>query len=169
MKAFFDVETTGLDVNEDEILQLSIIDENDTVLFNEYFCPEKKKVWREAEKIHHITAEMVQGKPSFKERKEEIQEIFTRATELIAYNAKFDLSFLKVSGIDFPEVPISDPMLDFAVVYGEYNERYGTFKWQKLTKAASYYGYKFDAHDSLEDIRATKFVYEKLRKKRYYL
>lgn len=56
-----------------------------------------------------------------------------------------------------------DPMYDFAIVYGEYSEWYGTYKWQKLTTAAHYYGYEFNAHDSLEDIKATKFVYEKLQ------
>lgn len=36
-------------------------------------------------------------------------------------------------------------------------------KWQKLSTAASYYGYKFKAHDSLEDVRATLYVYKKLQ------
>ena len=163
MKVFFDVETTGLDAEEDEILQLSIIDENDTVLFHDYFCPVHKKDWEEAEQIHHISLEMVKGKASFEERKDEIQDIFSQASELIAYNSNFDISFLKTAGIHFPDVLISDPMYDFAIVYGEYSEWYGTYKWQKLTTAANYYGYEFDAHDSLEDIKATKFVYEKLQ------
>lgn len=163
MKVFFDVETTGLDVEEDEILQLSMIDEYDNILFHDYFSPVHKKAWEDAERIHHITVEMVEGKASFEERKDEIQKIFSQATELIAYNSNFDISFLKAAGIQFPTVLVSDPMYDFAIVYGEYSEWYGTYKWQKLTTAAHYYGYEFNAHDSLEDIKATKFVYEKLQ------
>ena len=40
---------------------------------------------------------------------------------------------------------------------------FGDYKWQKLSTAASYYGYKFKAHDSLEDVRATLYVYKKLQ------
>ena len=39
------------------------------------------------------------------------------------------------------------------------------YKWQKLSKAAAYYGYKFKAHDSLEDVRATLYVYNKMQDK----
>lgn len=44
-----------------------------------------------------------------------------------------------------------------------WNEYFGDYKWQKLSTAASYYGYKFKAHDSLEDVRATLYVYKKLQ------
>lgn len=54
-------------------------------------------------------------------------------------------------------------MLEFAKEYGEWNEYFGDYKWQKLSTAASYYGYKFKAHDSLEDVRATLYVYKKLQ------
>lgn len=165
MKVFFDIESTGLDPVRDEILQLSIINENEEVLFNDYIRPVRHETWREAEKIHHISPEMVKDKQTFESRKQEIQKIFDQATELIAYNANFDISFLKAVGIVLPDVPISDPMIDFSFVYREYSEKYGTFKWQKLVVAAKYYGYKFDAHDSLEDIRATKFIYEKMKEK----
>lgn len=30
---------------------------------------------------------------------------------------------------------------------------------QKLVTAANYYGYKFKAHDSLEDVKATLYVF----------
>ena len=36
MKVFFDIESTGLDPVRDEILQLSIINENEEVLFSDY-------------------------------------------------------------------------------------------------------------------------------------
>lgn len=165
MKAFFDIESTGLDPVRDEILQLSIINENEEVLFSDYIRPVRHKTWNEAEKINHISPEMVKDKQTFESRKQEIQKIFDQATELIAYNANFDISFLKAVGIVLPDVPISDPMIDFSFVYREYSEKYGTFKSQKLVVAARYYGYEFDAHDSLEDIKATKFVYDKMKEK----
>ena len=58
-----------------------------------------------------------------------------------------------------------DPMIMFAEIYGEWNERRGSYKWQSLTKCATYYGYEFKAHDSLEDVKATLYAYKKMREK----
>jgi len=54
-----DTETTGLYPNADELLQVSIIDTNGTTLFNEYLKPINAKTWRTAQRIHHISPEMV--------------------------------------------------------------------------------------------------------------
>lgn len=56
-------------------------------------------------------------------------------------------------------------MIEFAEIYGEWNDYYGNYKWQKLTIAAYYYGYNFDdsAHDSLEDAKATLVVYNAIK------
>ena len=95
----------------------------------------------------------------------DIQAIFDTCSELIAYN--FDFAFLIKAGIKFkPDIVISDPMIDFAEIYGEWNDYYGNYKYQKLTTAAFFYGYDFDtlAHDSLEDVKATLVVYNALKK-----
>ena len=165
MKVIFDTETTGLNPLEDEILQLSMIDENERVLFDDYFKPEHQTSWPSAERVHHISYDMVKGKPTFQDRLQEIQDIFSRADELIAYNGRFDIKFLKNHGIVFPNIPVYDVMLEFAPVYGEWNENHQSWTWQKLTTAAKYYGYSYDAHDSLEDVKATLFVYNKLHSK----
>lgn len=163
MKVIFDIETTGLQVGEDDIIQLGIIDQDGNILFDDYFRGSRKKSWPEAERINHISPTMVADKRTFRQRRREIQKIFNQADELIAYNSSFDMGFLRWDGIKFPDVPISDPMLEFAKIYGEWNEYFQDYKWQKLTKAASFYGYTFDAHDALEDVRATLFVYDKIR------
>lgn len=164
MKLIFDTETTGLNTLRDEILQLSIIDEHENVLFNDYLKPPRKTKWPDAERINHISYEMVENKPTFAERFEEIQSIFTQADELIAYNANFDISFLRKCGIILPDVPVYDVMLEFAPVYGEWSRSFESWKWKKLVTAARYYGYDYAqrAHDSLEDVKATLFVYNKL-------
>lgn len=58
-------------------------------------------------------------------------------------------------------------MEDFAKIYGEWNSVRGSYKWQKLTRAAEYYGYDWSqraetAHNSLGDCYATLFVYDKI-------
>ena len=167
-KVIFDVETTGLDFMQDEILQFSAINEYGEVLMDTYIKPTFHTSWIAAENINHISPEMVMNCKTFEELKDDIQAIFDNASELIANNASFDISFLKASGIMFPDCPISDPMIDFAKIKGEWNDYYENYKWQKLSTAAYYYGYNFDnlAHNSLEDVKATLIVYISINQKR---
>jgi DNA polymerase-3 subunit epsilon len=53
-------------------------------------------------------------------------------------------------------------MFDFAEYYGEWNDYFQSFKWQKLSMCAYYFGYEFNAHDSLEDVKATLHCYNKI-------
>ena len=169
----FDVETTGLYVNKDEIIQLSIIDGTGNVLFNELIKPSRRKKWDEAERINHISPKMVKKCKTFRFFKKKVQEIFVNAKTLIAYNGQFDIRFLNAVGINVyaenmkeVEEPISekpnkkylDVMLDFAEIYGEWSDYHNCYKWQKFVTASHYYGYQFKAHDSLEDVKATLFV-----------
>ncbi len=162
MKVVFDVETTGLVAGRDEILQFSAIDEMGNILMNTYIKPTIKKTWPNAQRVNGISPEMVSEAPCFSDVREEIQRIFDNASELITYNGRFDIGFLSAAGIKFKDIPSFDVMLAFAPIYGEWNNHYGAYKWKKLTTCADYYGYKFNAHDSLEDVRATLYCYKKI-------
>ena len=52
-------------------------------------------------------------------------------------------------------------MLEFAPVYGEWNDYYEDYKWQKLSTCARYFGYKKENkfHSGLEDIFAILHCY----------
>lgn len=164
----YDTETTGFNPDEDDILQLSIMDFDENVLFNSYIKPRKKKMWTEAMAVNHIHPYMVADAPTFDEVRDEIQRIFNSADLLVAYNNNFDNCMLTSHGINnIFQKPKFDVMMEFAKVYGEINEKYSTpehpcYKWQKLTTCAAYYGYEFNAHDSLEDVRATLYCYKKM-------
>lgn len=175
----FDTETTGLYVNDDEIIQLSIIDGNGKTLFNELIKPSRRKRWDDAERVNHISPKMVKNCKTFRHYKDEVQQIFSNAKTLIAYNGVFDIRFLNAVGIDVyadnsteieiphtkkPNKKYLDVMLDFAEIYGEWSDYHNCYKWQKLTVASAYYGYEFKAHDSLEDVRATLFVAQHIYK-----
>lgn len=158
-----DTETTGLEPGENEILQLSIIDGNGTGLYNGYFCPCARE-WKEAQAVNHIAPADVQNAPRLSAELPRISEIFARAHKIIGYNLPFDLAFLECSGVLVPAAAERiDVMQLFAPIYGEYSEKYGGYKWQKLTKAAAYYGYDWNehgsAHDSRADCYATFFLY----------
>ena len=163
-----DTETTGLSPNDGaEILQLSVINQDGEVLMNEYFKPIFTKSWERAMAVNGITPEMVADKPCIYERLPEIIAILQGADRVIGYNTQFDLSMLAAVGATLPkDTPVVDVMVDFAPVYGEYNEKHGSYRWQKLTVCAAYYGYDWGddtAHDSLADCRATLYCYQKMQ------
>lgn len=161
-----DIETTGLDRNNDEVLQVSIINGKGKTLYNSYIKPEYLTEWKQAEEIHKISWECVRFAPTLLAEKRKIDRILRKAGLIIGYNQKgFDLPFLAAKGIDTAvRAKIYDVMLEFAYIYGEKNAR-GGYKWQKLTKCAEYYGYtNYAAHDALEDVRATLFCYYAMQK-----
>lgn len=165
----FDVETTGLDHNVDEVLQLSMIDGDGEVLFSSYIKPLKHTSWDDAMKVHGITPGMVADAPTPDEVVKIVKPLFEDADLLIAYNGVFDIGFLSKWGIDFSDhyfgkngKSYCDVMRKFAVVYGDWNENRQSFVWQRLSVCAAHYGYEFFAHDALEDVKATLHCYNSM-------
>lgn len=164
-----DTETTGLHSNEgDELLQVSIIDGIGNTLYNSYIKPIIAERWDDAQRINNISPEMVKGAPSIIEEMPKINAILAAAKTIIGYNTSFDLDFLEAWGGIVPDsAAIVDVMLDFAPIYGEWNENYGDYKWQKLVTCAEYYGYDWsntEAHNSLADCLATLYCYQQMNK-----
>lgn len=157
----FDVETTGMYPPDDEILQISIIDGEGNTLINELVHPCWTKSWN-TQHINGISPEMVADAPLAYQLIPKVKGIFESASTLISYNGRFDLDFLRYWGIDTAGKKEIDVMLEFAPVYGEWNEEHNDYKWQSLVTCAKYYGYEFKAHDSLEDVRATLFCWRKM-------
>lgn len=159
-----DTETTGLNAAEDEILQLSIIDGNGATLYNHYFKPVVATEWKGAQKVNGISPEMVSECPHIYKELPKIVPIIANAKIIVGYNTQFDLAFLGAAGIySSANCDIIDIMRDFAPIYDEWSDKYGSYKWQKLITCADYYGYDWgedSAHDSLADCRATLYCYE---------
>jgi len=160
-----DTETTGIYPDADELLQVSIINQNGSVLFNEYFKPQNHIQWKDAEAINHITPEMVANCPCINERISALQAIFDSAKTIIGYNIDFDINFLLAVGIKIKSVRYIDVMRAFAPIYHIWDEKKQDWKFQKLTVCADYYGYDWGntkAHNALGDCYATLFCYNKM-------
>lgn len=151
-----DIETTGLDQYNDEILSVSIVDGSGNVLFDRMFRPSIAKEWPYAQAVNGISPEDVKECPEIYGSLEEISDILSKGDVIVTYNGiHFDLPWLRSKGVSIPDVPVCDVMLDFAPIYGEWNYFRNDYYWQKLTTCAFHYNIDFRAHDSLEDVRAT--------------
>lgn len=166
-----DTETTGLNPSTgDELLQLSIIDSNGSILFNEHFKPQIAAEWPQAMEVNKITPEFVADKKPARYFLDVIQNIFDNADIIVGYNTNFDLRFIKSLGVEISnKSQIIDVMENFAIIYGAYDEKKGNPKRQKLTKCAEYYNFDWSttgthAHDSLGDAYATLHCYKEIEK-----
>ena len=141
MTVYLDTETTGLSPPRDEILEIGILDDKGRTLVDSLVRSENHRTWPGAQAIHGISPSDVANAPTLDELRSVIIEA-VRGKEIVIYNAVFDSRFL-------PELvyaaEIKCCMLPFAEVYGEWNDFCQNYKWQKLTTAASYVGYKWPA------------------------
>ncbi|WP_455938118.1 3'-5' exonuclease [Gemella morbillorum] len=162
MYVVLDLETTGLNSEEDEILQVSIIDQDNNILIDEYCKPNKVKSWNEAENINNITPEMVENKKPFEEYINVVNDILSKADRIIIYNAPFEINFLRKYGISIDSAKVYDLMVEFSEKYGEWNDYFQSRTWVKLETCCNFYGYYLEnAHNSLEDCKATLYCYKK--------
>ena len=170
-----DIETTGLHAPEDEVLSLTIIGGTGETLFYDSFKPEHNTAWPEAQAVNGISPDAVADGSIFTEETEYINLLLAKAAVIVGYNHEgFDLPFLAQFGVCPPEdVKLVDVMIDYAEIKGEWDKNHQDWKWQKLTACAAHYGYQYQAHDSLEDVKATLFCARKcaedqLRQKAVY-
>ena len=93
---FFDVETTGLNVSKDKIIELSYIkvypngtEESNTVRINPGF-----PIPAESSAIHHITDEDVKDCPMFKQVARILEKVF-EGCDIAGFNSnRFDIPIL---------------------------------------------------------------------------
>lgn len=159
------VETTGLNSAEDELLRVTILSDSGKILFDEYIRPTAHKEWPEAEKIHHITPEMVKDSYPILYHTKELNQIIGSADVIVGYNHSFDMAFLAAAGIKSDPKKNYDLMLEFSQLIGEWDETRNQYKWFRIKECADYFGYQWESeydHDSLEDCKATLYCYKKM-------
>ena len=145
----FDLESTGLNITEDRIIELSYVkvypngqEESKTFRFN----PEKV-IPQQAIDVHHITNEMLEGEPTFKQRAHEIARVF-EGSDIAGFNSNhFDIPLLaqemSKAGINFD--PSQHKFIDVQTIYHKREKR-------DLEAACIFYcGHPMENHHSAAD------------------
>jgi len=95
-KLILDTETTGLNFDNDRIIEIGIVELIDNVLtqnyFHEYVNPEMS-ISLSAQKIHGISNEFLIGKPTFNNIAKNFLD-FVKDDTIIIHNAEFDTNFI---------------------------------------------------------------------------
>ncbi len=155
--AFFDLETTGTNINHDRIVEISVVKlmpDGSVVERTRRINPEMH-IPEEATAVHHITDEDVAAEPTFRQIAASLARLLT-GCDIAGFNSnRFDIPLLDQefarAQVDFD---ISRArFVDVQTIYHKKEPR-------TLTAAYSYYCGKNldDAHSALADTRATMEV-----------
>lgn len=152
--AVFDLETTGIDVERDKIVQIAIIrvEPGGTRRTFETLVNPERPIPPEATGVHGIKDSDVQDAPTFAQIRREVEEMLTDA-DLAGYNSvRFDQPLLTHelnragSALDFRGVKHLDAMRIFHLKEKrDLSAAYKLYCGEELT----------DAHDALADTTAT--------------
>lgn len=164
-----DTETTGLDPNKDEILSLAVTDVNGNKLFYELIKPQNRKRWPKATEIHGIKWSDVKDKEEIFFYEDKLTPLFSSENLIVGYNVWFDIEMLRSSGAKIPATNTFDVMEEYSSVHGKWSEWKQDRLYAKLSSCASHYGYKFNAHNALEDAKATAYCFRKLIQDKDYI
>lgn len=149
-----DTETTGLDLGQDEIVEIALLELDGTVLLNTLVqC--RGIIPYDATEIHGITNEMLQGQPTFPEMWEQLCPHLSRP--LVIYNAAYDIPMLAYGALRYG-LRMSRPNAHCLMCrYTEYSVG-ATGSYQSLGMACQAFGIEANNHRALADALATRQV-----------
>lgn len=160
----FDLETTGISCNYDEVIEISALKVRNGAIvdeFNELVCP-GRPIPRETSMVNHITDQMVEGAPSFKEILPRFIE-FIGDDVLAGHNIHtFDMKFLYRDCEKYFGQALTNDYMDTLrlskIVFPDWRHR-------RLSDLAEYYGIStVGAHRALTDCYINQQVLELMAK-----
>lgn len=162
---YIDTETTGTGSN-DGIVEISVINHDGRVLVDSLVQP-VGKISPGARAVHRITDEMIKGAPRWDAVWGEVEAVITNRAVGI-YNADFDLRMMRQSHqsnwlrwSDPPGVVFFCIMKLYAQFFGQWNPRYGNYRWQSLDRAREQCGIPLpNSHRAKDDTLLTRALLE---------
>ncbi|WP_391573956.1 PolC-type DNA polymerase III [Cohnella sp.] len=140
----FDIETTGLSVTDNKIIELAGVKMKNGQEFDRFetFIDPHEPIPYNIQQLTNITDDMVRGAPELEPKLKEFIE-FVGDAILVAHNARFDIGFIQHSCKQFGLPPLDNPALDTLEV-----ARYlhPTMKNHRLNTLASLYKVSLENH-----------------------
>lgn len=167
MLLFLDTETTGVE-ESDKICSLALLE--DTHAHYE-LINERKKIPSEASAIHHITKEMLEGKPTLmkSETLQVLQNYNNSEHTIIAHNVAFDIAMLKSSGFSWKggvidTLRVTKHLIPECEQFSLQFLRYELRLYKQETTLLEKYGIKnaMFAHHALSDALVNELLFEYL-------
>ena len=136
---YIDTETTGTGPN-DSIIEVSVIDHDGGVLVDSLVKP-VGKISPGARAVHRITNDMIKDAPRWESVWTQVEAAITNRVIGI-YNVDFDLRMMRQSHqmnwLRWSDPPGADffcIMKLYAQFWGQWNPKYGNYRWQSLDQA----------------------------------
>lgn len=166
-----DTETTGAG-EQDRIIQIGymVLEAGKNVeVYNEY-CSTEVPIAFAAMEVHHITPEMIAGKPSCTETEayRHLQELNLQENYLVIHNAPFDLGMLEKEGF-LNSMQLIDTLRCARHVFDDEEAhrlqyfRYKMGLYKEEPGEAKKLGIEIKAHDAIGDVLTLKLFLTKLR------
>jgi DNA polymerase III subunit epsilon len=156
---YLDTETTGLE-RTDEIVEISIIDDNGVVLLNSLVKP-SQLIPQAAFNVHGITNEMVQAAPSWLIIWQQIRPLLLNKV-IVAYNSDFDHRLMQQSHARyrFPwkeNLRFYDALKLYSKFRGEWDSQRRSWRYYSLDAAGKHSNIALpNAHRSTADTLLTR-------------
>lgn len=156
---YLDTETTGLE-RSDEIIEISVVDDDGQVLFESLVKP-RKAITFDATRVHGITNADVQAARSWPVVWAEVKNIL-RGKLIVMYNDEFDLRMMQQSytmyNLPWKEKLVTYDLLKlYAQFAGEWDPRRRGYRYHSLESAGSHCGISLpNAHRATADTLLTR-------------
>lgn len=168
----FDIETTGLSAQSNEIIEIGAIRFNTNKpveIFHTYIKP-KKKISSRITSINGITNEMVENYPTIEEVLPKFID-FIGDNVLIAHNSNFDMAFIlnqlysqgykKIKNKVIDTLKLSRQKIREYDILTDRDKKLDSYKLEKLKYAFGLW--EVGSHNAIDDCKVCAFVYMKIK------
>lgn len=145
---FLDTETSGTTAFS-EVVDIAFVNMSGETVFESLVRP-RRPIPVDAERIHHISNEMVSDAPTFVDILDPVLEICAGKL-VIAYNMDFDRRLIEQSALAYGWKLSPDydrfkcAMKLYSAFFGSWNDARGNYRWHRLGVAAEHCGIEISA------------------------
>lgn len=170
--SLLDLETTGLDPNYDDIIEVAILKVKNNEIVDRYQSliqpnssyidtDTKKPVYVDSyiEELTGITSEMLEDAPKIKDVLQEIID-FIDDDIILGHNVNFDINFLYDEIESYNGNEFNNDFFDLLKIS---RRALKDIKHHRLKDLSSYFNYEYKAHRAMSDCQATYDIANKLK------